>query len=173
MDCFFGKLDTLCANASPALRFFAQRTADESDPDLSRASAIQVKTNAKKNGRVFRVVVAAMARSDQQRCPSSLHSMLSSLAQDGTVYCHFSYLIFPFLTDVGPAQSRSRIVSDSFHTNVGTAFEQVVYTSSIVMTLCVPNSGTKNGFIFRRKTFLPHLCSTLLKLADWNAHRSR
>lgn len=78
VDWFFGKLVAFEANAQPALRTLAQRVVDGSVPELQEASAIRAKMNKKAIGKFLQVVVAAVARPDEQHRPSSLRSMLNS-----------------------------------------------------------------------------------------------
>lgn len=89
--------------------------------------------NTSANRLFFQVVVAAIASLNEQHCPSSLRNMLSSLLRDVVICCLFSSVIFPFLTDTGFAQSRGRIVANSFRTDVVANLKQVMNTSFVVM----------------------------------------
>lgn len=157
-----GKLDALGADAPRALRGFAQHTVKGGSPQLYQASAAGAEMNTKVNGRDFQVKAAAIARPDEQRRPSLLCNLRSFFVQDAIVYCPFTTLISPFLTDIEFARSKGLAAVYSFRTDVATMFQHVIYTSSIVMASCVTESCTKNRVVSRGSTLSPYLCSTSL-----------
>lgn len=172
LDWFLGKLDALETDTVPEVRSSAQQTASGNDSELYQPSAFQAKMRTKTNGMVYRVVVAALARPDEQRLLSPLCSMLSSLIPDVAMYCAFSSLVSPFFADTRSARSRGRVVANSFCAVVAVRLEQVMDTSSVAIVSRVTTSSKKNlsplsgGDIFNapRQHFA--------KLSDRNAHRN-
>lgn len=75
LDWFFGKLDALGADALKALRALAQHNVSGSHPELYQSLANKSRINTEPNGSVFQVFAGAMARPDEKRRPSSLHSL--------------------------------------------------------------------------------------------------
>lgn len=88
-------------------------------------------------GKVFRVVVSAMARPHEQSRSSPLRNMLCFFVEDATIYWLFSSSMSPLTTIVESAWFRDRIVADNFHTNVADKDEQVMHNSFIFMDSCV------------------------------------
>lgn len=98
--------------------------------------------------RVFWVVVAEIARPDEQHRPSPLHSTLSLLVRDGTERCFSSFLVSLFSTETRSVWCRGRVVPCSPRTVVKSRLKQILYTPCIVMTASPTKLSTPIRFWF-------------------------
>lgn len=165
------KTEALRENAPSSLKALIRLLVTGSDPDLYNASAVKLKLNTKSNGRMFRVVVAAMPRPDENRRPTPVRRMLTSLVDDPEILCPFSSFISPFFTDTGCTRSKGRVVVDNFSTSVATRFEQVIYVSSIIMATYAIDSRRRKRYRRNDGTFTIAPTLHLEKLTDRTSHR--
>lgn len=96
-----------------------------SNSGLYQASAVRVLLKQKSNGGIFRGVVAAVVRPDEQRGQSALPRMLRSLVEVQNTVCQLGPPISAFLTDTGSVRARGLVVVDSFRTSVAKQLEQL------------------------------------------------
>lgn len=96
LDWVTGRVKTLGAAAPQCVTHMIQLVVSGSDPDLHEASAFRYNLNKKSNGRIFQVVVAAVARPGNQRGQSLLQSTLDSLVEIFNLFCPFIPLILFF-----------------------------------------------------------------------------
>lgn len=148
-----------------------QHLAGDSHPDLYKASAIRARMTTETNRKVSGVVAATMAGPDEQRRPSPLCSMLSSLVRNSTVFCLFCSFIALFVTDAGSTWSRGCVAADSSRTSPAARFEQVMYTLSIFMASHVAKESTKRRYRLSGENFFTSSLQHTAELADRDAHR--
>lgn len=125
------------AEAWPELRTMMQLVFDGSDPDLWQGLAVRAKVKADTNERVFRVVAAAAAGPDERRRASLLRNMFYLFVQDVIIYCSSSSHTSNFSMDIGSARLGFCVAADTFRTDMAARFEDVGYTSCIVMASCL------------------------------------
>lgn len=78
VDCFLVQLDALGADALQGLRALTQHAVNGNSLNIYQGSAFRARINTEAKEKGYRAVVAAMAFTDEQRCPSSLENMLSA-----------------------------------------------------------------------------------------------
>lgn len=79
VSCAIARIKILGVVASPSVTNQVQLVISSSDPDLYQSYAVHGRLNAKSYGRTFQVVLAAMARKDEQRRQSFLQRMPKTL----------------------------------------------------------------------------------------------
>lgn len=162
------------AAASPSVIYFVQLLPD-SDADLYQSSFVRKNPNKKSHGRNFRVIVAAMVRSDRERRQSAPGSLFKALVDAQNLLCPLGSLISSVFADTGSVRPRGRVAAEGFRTSVAKPLDQVMYTSSITTVCYATDSSSKKRFRMRGRGFValsvrnPHrLSSRNVRCIGWS-----
>lgn len=171
VDWVIGKPKTLGAAALPSVTALIQLVVPGSELDLYRASVVRRKLNTKSNDRTFRVFVAAMARPDEQRRPSSLRRLVKYLVEVLNVLCPFGPSLSFFPADTTSVRSRGRVVVEIFYTSVATRLEQAMSTSSVIIACYAADARSKQRFRAEGGAFVAPRVLNPDRTTGRNAHR--
>lgn len=114
------KVETLSAAVVLSASCLGQLVIPGISPDLYQASVVRKRVNTKSASRIFQVVVAARARSNEHSQRSPLRRTLGSLFETSNALSSYGSLISFCLRDTGLVRSGGRVVVDSFRTSLAT-----------------------------------------------------
>lgn len=166
-------LETLCAAAPISSTDLVQVVVPDSNLNLHQAPAVRGKLIRRSNSRVFRVVVATMARPVQQRGQSLLRRLEKSAVNVPSLQCPLGALISILLTDTASVRSRGRNIVNNFPTSAAMRLEKVIYTSSIFMARYATYSRSKKRFRVKGEGLVAPPVKNPDRLSDGSARRIR